>query len=76
MSIKFKQKEDHRTGRDIPDCWISDCYYTVARCKTGEDSVMYQITAPRGGKPFAYTPNRREVKKIIAVHKKEQERDS
>lgn len=68
--MKFRVKEDSRTGMDIPNCWITDCYYTVARCKTGGGSVMYQITAPRSSKPFAYTPNKREVRVIIETHKK------
>lgn len=66
--MKLKQKIHHETDMPIPRCWVTECKYTVAR--TGPDGEpMYQITAPGDRAPFAYTPNKAEVRKIIINHK-------
>ena len=66
--MKLKQKIHHETDMPIPRCWVTECKYTVAR--TGPDSEpMYQITAPGDRAPFAYTPAKAEVRKIIINHK-------
>lgn len=66
--MNLKQKIHHETNQPIPRCWVTDCKYTVAMCGTG-DHARYQITAPMGRAPFAYTPNKAEVRKIIINHK-------
>lgn len=66
--MKLKQKISHETNKPIPRCWVTECKYTVAR--TGPDGEpMYQITAPGDRAPFAYTPAKAEVRKIIINHK-------
>lgn len=66
--MKLKQKIHHETDMPIPRCWVTECKYTVAR--TGPDGEpMYQITAPGDRAPFAYTPAKAEVRKIIINHK-------
>lgn len=68
MTLSLKQKIHHETDMPIPRCWVTECKYTVAR--TGPDSEpMYQITAPGDRAPFAYTPVKAEVRKIIINHK-------
>ena len=66
--MNLKQKIHHETNLPIPRCWTTDCNYTVALCGIG-DHAGYQITAPMGRAPFAYTPNKGEVRKIIINHK-------
>lgn len=68
MTLTLKQKIHHETDMPIPRCWITECKYTVACCGIG-DNTMYQITAPMGRAPFAYTPSKAEVRKIIKIHK-------
>lgn len=70
MIVKLKQKIHHETDMPIPRCWVTDCAYTVAACGPAED-LVYQVTAPRDRAPFAYTPNKAEVKRIIMTHKAE-----
>lgn len=69
--MKLSQKISSETDQAIPRCWITDCKYTVACCGIGENK-MYQITAPMGRAPFAYTPSKAEVRKIIKIHKSSQ----
>ena len=66
--MKLRQKTSQETNKPIPRCWITECNYTVALCGI-DDHACYQITAPMGRKPFAYTPAKNEVKKIIKNHK-------
>ena len=66
--MKLKQKIHHETDMPIPRCWVTDCGYTVAMCGIGE-SAMYIVSAPRTSSPFAYTKNKRDVRKIITDHK-------
>lgn len=66
--MKLKQKIHHETDMPIPRCWVTECKYTVALCGTGE-YARYQITAPGDRAPFAYTPVKAEVRKIIINHK-------
>lgn len=66
--MKLKQKIHHETDMPIPRCWVTECKYTVALCGTGEHA-RYQITAPGDRAPFAYTPAKAEVRKIIINHK-------
>lgn len=66
--MNLKQKVSAETGQPVPKCWVTECNYTVALCGTGEHA-MYQVTAPRGRAPFAYTPAKNEVKRIIINHK-------
>lgn len=66
--MKLKQKINRETNKPLPRCWVTDCNYTVAMCRIGDDA-MYQVTAPMGRTPFAYTPSKAEVKKIIINHK-------
>lgn len=72
MTLTIKRKRSAETGRQMDRCWVSDCHYTIALCGVG-DHAMYQVTAPRGSKPFAYTPRKEEVKSIIVTHKAAQE---
>ena len=64
----LKQKIHYETNMPIPRCWITECRYTVAACGP-KDELVYQVTAPMGRAPFAYTPAKNEVKKIIMNHK-------
>lgn len=66
--MKLSQKISSETGQAIPRCWVTECKYTVAMCGTG-DHARYQITAPMGRAPFAYTPSKAEVRNIIINHK-------
>ena len=66
--MKLKQKINHESNKPVPRCWTTDCNYTVAMCGVGENA-MYIISAPMGRAPFAYTPAKNEVKKIIMNHK-------
>lgn len=66
--MKLKQKTDAKTNMPVPRCWVTDCNYTVALCGI-DDHARYQITAPMGRAPFAYTPSKAEVRKIIINHK-------
>ena len=68
MTLSLKQKIHHETDMPIPRCWVTECKYTVALCGTGEHA-RYQITAPGDRAPFAYTPVKAEVRKIIINHK-------
>lgn len=78
MTLSLKPKVCFKTDKVIPRCWVTECRYTVAFCITdpANKKGTYQITAPRNQTPFAYTPRKEEVKRLIKVHKKEQERDS
>lgn len=66
--MKLKQKISYETNMPIPRCWITECKYTVAACGP-KDDLVYQVTAPQGRRPFAYTPRKGEVKSIILTHK-------
>lgn len=66
--MKLKQKVNHESNQPVPKCWTTDCGYTVAMCGIGE-SAMYIVSAPRTSSPFAYTPNKSEVRNIIINHK-------
>lgn len=66
--MKLKQKINHESNKPVPKCWTTDCGYTVALCGIG-DNAMYVITAPKSSTPFAYTPAKAEVRKIIINHK-------
>ena len=66
--MKLKQKVNHESNQPVPKCWTTDCGYTVALCGIGDDA-MYVITAPKSSTPFAYTPFKTEVKKILTTHK-------
>lgn len=68
MSLTLKQKRSAENNKPIPRCWVTECAYTVAACGPAED-LVYQVTAPRDRAPFAYTPNKAEVKKLIMNHK-------
>ena len=67
--LKLKQKRSFETNKPIPRCWVTDCNYIVAASGPKED-LMYHVTAPQQRLPFAYTPNKAEVKKLIVTHKK------
>lgn len=66
--MKLKQKIHHETDMPIPRCWVTECKYTVALTGPAGEP-MYQITAPGDRAPFAYTPVKAEVRKIIINHK-------
>ena len=66
--MNLKQKIHHETDMPIPRCWVTECKYTVALTGPAGEP-MYQITAPGDRAPFAYTPAKNEVKKIIMNHK-------
>lgn len=53
-------------GEVIKDCWVNEDGYKVAQCRI-ENKIIFQITAPKDSHPFAYTPQRKEVRKIILV---------
>jgi len=69
--VKLKQKINAETNKPIHACWVTECGYTVALCKTAPGKGMYQISAPRTRAPFAYTPNKNEVRTIIVTHKEQ-----
>jgi hypothetical protein len=64
--VKWAAKKD-RDGNPIPHCWITDSGYTVAECRIPE--CRYTITRPGGDLPFAYTPDKGEVVRLIAADK-------
>ena len=66
--MKLKQKINHESNKPVPRCWVTECKYTVAACGP-KDELVYQVTAPGGRAPFAYTPVKAEVRKIIINHK-------
>ena len=66
--MNLKQKIHHETNLPVPRCWVTECKYTVALTGPAGEP-MYQITAPGDRAPFAYTPAKNEVKKIIMNHK-------
>lgn len=70
--MKLKQKVSAETGKPVPKCWVIECNYTVAFCKTSEKGGMYQVLAPKRSKPFAYTQDKNEVRMIIKLHKEQQ----
>lgn len=70
MTLALKQKISFETNKPIPRCWVTECGYIVAACGPAED-LMYQVSAPGNSEPFAYTPAKAEVKKIIITHKSE-----
>lgn len=55
--MKFKQ----RTSTS----WETEAGYIVAVCKTPDK--VYQVTRPRESAPFAYTPDRDEVTRLIRL---------
>lgn len=46
--------------------WVTKNGYVITECK-GEKNTIYRITAPDDKYPFAYTPVRSEVAKIIQL---------
>lgn len=62
--IRWKPKLDSRLD-PIPDCWLTDAGYTVAKAKTPADRFM--ITRPREASPFAYTDAGDDVPLLIAA---------
>lgn len=60
--MKWASKRN-RDGQIIPNCWVTDCGYTVAECRLPE--TRYPITRPGGTLPFAYAKDREEVIEII-----------
>lgn len=51
-------------GHRIKLCWKTTEGYSIAECRL-ENKIVYHITAPKGTHPFAYTPLKSEVRKII-----------
>jgi len=45
--------------------WETEHGYIIAVCKTPDP--VYQITRPKGSAPFAYTPDKTEVRKLINI---------
>ena len=68
--IKWKQQVN-RDGDKVENCWVTECKYTVARCFVGS-AERYMVTAPGERAPFAYTPSKGEILKIIINHKQAQ----
>lgn len=66
--LNLKQKLSAETNKPIPRCWVTECNYTIAACGPKGD-LVYQVTAPGGRAPFAYTPVKADVRKIIINHK-------
>lgn len=61
----FKQSTN-TYGEAVKNCWVNDEGYKVAQCLI-ENKSIFQITAPKDSHPFAYTPRKEEVRKIILV---------
>jgi len=45
--------------------WETEHGYIIAVCKTPD--TVYQITRPRESSPFAYTPDKTQVRKLINI---------
>jgi len=45
--------------------WETEHGYIIAVCKTPD--TVYQITRPRESGPFAYTPDKTQVRKLINI---------
>ena len=45
--------------------WETEHGYIVAVCKTPDK--IYQVSRPRESRPFAYTPDRDEVARLINI---------
>ncbi len=59
-----------RQKRGAPDCWETQCGYTIALCRLPNN--RYTITAPGGSAPFAYTNERDDITPLIQAHKQAQ----
>lgn len=74
MRFKLKPKIHFETNMEIPNCWTNEAGYTVALCGIGEDA-RWMITAPKDRAAFAYTPNKKEVRKIILIHSQQADKN-
>lgn len=54
-----------RDGKAVPDCWVTDGGYKVAKASMPEPRFM--ITRPGDAAAFAYTDLRGDVVKLIAA---------
>ncbi|KRW62923.1 hypothetical protein AO726_02720 [Pseudomonas sp. TTU2014-080ASC] len=61
---KWKPKLN-RDGVVVPQCWVTDSGYTVARVFLPEPVLM--ITRPGGAEAFAYTPDAGEACALIVA---------
>lgn len=66
QTVRWAQKRD-RDGHPVPDCWLTDSGYTVARMLAGE-LAAFAVTAPGGSVPMAYRVTRDEVLAVIRGH--------
>lgn len=62
--IRWKPKLD-RDRKPIPDCWLTDAGYTVAKVRTPAE--RFTITRPSAAAPFAYTDAGDDVPLLIAA---------
>lgn len=67
IGVKWRQKRS-RDGDLVPDCWETDCGYTVAKVRVADDAI-YQVTPPHGRVPVAHARTQDEVLKVIVMDK-------
>lgn len=63
-AVRWKQKLDSRLD-PIPDCWLTDAGYTVAKVRTPVE--RFTITRPGDAAPFAYTDAGDDVPRLISA---------
>lgn len=62
-SLVFERKKD-ADDNPVRYSWKTNNGYTISECWL-DQKIIYQITAPKDSFPFAYTPEKKEVRKII-----------
>lgn len=67
--MRWQQRKD-RDGNPVPECWVTDSDYVVARVTVGTVK-RFIVTAPGQRKPYLYADSRDEVLAGIKEHKQE-----
>lgn len=67
--MRWQQRKD-RNGIPVPECWVTDSDYVVARVTIGTVK-RFIVTAPGQRKPFLYADSRDEVIQGIKEHRQE-----
>ena len=57
----------NRDGVEMNNCWFSECGYTLAQVGGGE--ARYTLTRPGDDVPFAYTPNKGDIGRLVRADK-------
>lgn len=66
-AVRWREKRD-RDNKLVPDCWVTECGYTVAKCRI-DTRTVYQVTAPGDRAPLAHPATKDDVLRVINIDK-------